>query len=228
MTEREQAAKVYQLKVSIAGARPPIWRRVLVPARSTLAELHPVIQALMGWYDDHLHEFEVPGPEESSLKTRRSRRDSVRYGPTTDPLGQPFDWLMDDGPEDESKTHLDEVAPAEKTHFLYIYDMGDYWEHDILVEKILPADPEGLYPVCLTGKRNGPVEDCGGLWGYEEMLSILADPTHPEHRERKAWLQEVYGVSTWDSDAFDLEAINQKLRKLQPKTRRGTRRRTGS
>lgn len=74
---------------------------------------------------------------------------------------------------------------ASKTHFLYIYDMGNYWEHDILVEKILPVAPEGVYPLCLAGKRNGPIEDCGGLWGYEEMLEILADPKHPESRGQK-------------------------------------------
>lgn len=192
---------------------------MLVPARSMLAELHLVIQALMGWYNDHLHQFEAPGPAETSLKTRRSRRDSRRIGPTTDPAGQPFDWMMDDEMddemEDEAKAVLQEVAPAEKTHFLYIYDMGDYWEHDILVENILPVDPEGVYPLCLAGKRNGPIEDCGGLWGYEEMLEILADPKHPDHEDRKAWLKEIYGVRTWDGEAFDQEEINKRLKKLR-------------
>lgn len=185
----------------------------------------------MGWYDDHLHQFEVPGPAETSLKTpslktRRSRRDSRRIGPTTDPAGQPFDWLIDDEMEDEVGAVLQEVAPAEKTHFLYVYDMGDYWEHDILVEKILPAALKGVYPLGLTGKRNGPIEDCGGLWGYEEMLEILADPKHEDHQDRKAWLKEVYGVLTWDGDEFDLDEINRKLKKLRPSSRRSTRRRT--
>lgn len=218
--------KVYQLKVGIADAKPPIWRRVLVPARTTLADLHPIIQALMGWQDGHLHQFEAPVTG-GTLLALPPRRDYVRYVPTTDPLGQPFDWMMDDDDsKDEAKACLDEVAPTEKFRFRYIYDMGDNWEHDILVEKILPADPEGVYPVCLTGKRNGPIEDCGGIWGYEEMLEILADPAHEEHEERKGWLEDVYGVSTWDGDAFDLEGINRKLEKLRPKKRRVARRRT--
>ena len=204
-------ASVYQLKVSIAGARPPIWRRVLVRADSTLAALHLVIQALMGWYDDHLHEFEAPLPGETSQLKRSARRDYRLFRSNFDPSGQPLDWIMDDGQEDEATAILAEVAPAEKTRFSYIYDMGDYWEHDILVEKIIPAAPDGVYPTCLTGKRNGPIEDCGGLWGYEEMLEILADPAHQEHRQRKAWLEEVYGVTAWDGAAFDLEAINNRL-----------------
>jgi len=221
MTGSEAETRVYQLKVSIAGARPPIWRRALVPARSTLADLHAVIQALMGWQDSHLHQFEAPESTERSLKTRCSRRDARRFGPTTDPAGQPFDWLMEDDLEDEARAVLQEIAQAEKTHFLYVYDMGEYWEHDIIVEKLLiakntlPAALEGAYPICLAGKRNGPIEDCGGVWGYEEMLEILADANHPDHEDRKAWLKEIYGVHTWDGDAFDQEEINKRLKKLR-------------
>ena len=88
------------------------------------------------------------------------------------------------------------------------------------IEKILPADLESVYPLCLAGKRNGPLEDCGGLWGYEEMLEILADPKHPDHEDRKAWLKEVYSVRTWTGDAFDQEEINKRLKKLRPRSRR--------
>jgi len=222
--------KVYQLKISIAGSGPLIWRRVLVPARTSLDELHDIIQAVMDWENSHLHQFETPGPGETTLKTGRSRRtSSLRFVPTTDPLGEPFDLLMEDADEntkDEAEAFLDEVAPATKFHFLYLYDMGDNWEHDIVVEKILPADPEGIYPICIDGERNHPLEDSGGIWGYTALLEILADPSHEEHKDMKAWLREVFGVRTWDGDAFDLGQINKRLKPLQPKPKRVSRRQT--
>ena len=210
---------IYQLKISIAGAKPPIWRRVQVPARITLAQLHEVIQALMGWYDSHLHLFDLPHreAETKSLKTNKARRDAIHYGPKIGDDG-PFSW--DEDLSDEALAALCDVMPTEKGHFLYTYDMGDSWDHDIVVEKILPADPNIAYPVCVTGQRNGPIEDCGGIWGYEDLLQILADKTHEEHDERKEWLKDAYGVSKWDGDAFALDQINKKLKKLQPKPKR--------
>jgi len=215
VTNQKSEAAVYQLKVSIDGAQPPLWRRVLVPADTTLGELHRVIQALMGWHDNHLHEFEAPRPGDTGSLTRRSRWDYRLFRSGTDPSGEPLDWIMDDGQEDEDTAVLADVAPCEKSHFAYIYDMGDHWEHKVTVEKILSAVPGAAYPVCLKGKRNGPVEDCGGVWGYEEMQEILADPAHPEHQDRKDWLEEVYGVSEWDGASFDLAAVNDRLKKLR-------------
>lgn len=221
--------KVYQLKISIAGSVPLIWRRVVVSAHTSLGELHSVIQAVMGWENDHLHQFETPGDGETTLKVRRSRRTSRRFVPTTDPLGNPFDLMMEDADEDtkdEAEAFLGEVAPKVKFHFLYIYDMGDNWEHDIVVEKILPAEPDGVYPVCVDGERNHPLEDSGGIWGYTDLLEILSDPTHEEHDERKDWLRAVFGVRRWDAEAFDLARINKGLKPLQPKPKRVSRRRT--
>jgi hypothetical protein len=215
----DKETAIYQLKISIADSKPAIWRRVQVSASTTLAEIHEIIQMVMGWEEAHLHEFSVPPPGQTNLKTRRSHADAVRYGPFTDPLGQPFEWFNEEQ-GDEATITLAEVAPALKSHFLYTYDMGDNWEHDIVVEKILPSDPEGAYPICIQGERNGPLEDCGGIWGYEEMLAILADPKHEEYRERKTWLKEAFGVSSWPGEAFNLDKINKKLKRLQPRKRR--------
>lgn len=214
--------KIYQLKISIAGSKPLIWRRVQVAGDLSLGDLHYVIQAALGWYDSHLHSFEIPGPGHTVLKTRRALTEAIRYESLTDPAGELMDWL-DEDVNDETKAILAEVVPAEKMHFIYTYDMGDNWEHDIVVEKILPVDLEGVYPICLAGARNGPLEDCGGIWGYMELLEILADPKHKQYRDMKSWLKDVFGVSKWDGDAFDLEGINKRLKKLQPKKRRASR-----
>jgi len=149
--------KVHQLKVVLRGVEPSIWRRLQVPASTTLAELHGVVQVAMGWQDCHLHQFEIAG---------------VTYG-------------IDDGegwgpaPKDERHTRLDSVA-GKGTGFTYEYDFGDGWEHDIDVEDVLDAEVGKAYPACIAGERSCPPEDCGGTWGYENFLAALADPDHDE------------------------------------------------
>ena len=152
-------ASVFQLKVTLLDTKPPIWRRVLVDGTSTLDHLHEVIQAAFGWWNYHLHEFEVG-------------RD--RYGiPDPDE-----DW--GEPPRDERRTRLDAIA-GEGASFRYTYDFGDGWDHRVVVEKVRPRTLGTQIPACIDGRRAGPPEDCGGTWGYRELLEILADPAHPEH-----------------------------------------------
>ena len=148
---------VYQLKASILDIRPPVWRRVVVPADITLSGLHVVLQAAFGWWDYHLHEFEINGE---------------RYG-------------IDDGegwqpPKDERHVRLSAVT-QDGSSFMYIYDFGDYWRHKIEVEKVLSAEPGTRLPACVGGRRACPPEDCGGTWGYEGLLEAIQDPKHEEH-----------------------------------------------
>lgn len=175
---------VYQLKVSLKAIEPPIWRRVRVRGDIFLPRLHTVIQRVMGWQNAHLHEFVV--------------RD-VRYGePEPD---EPHYEV-----EAERNFSLREVAPLVGMRFEYVYDLGDGWQHDVLVERIdLPAEPLRS-PTCLGGERACPPEDCGGFPGYEGLLEILRDPDHPEHEDRLDWLG-----GPFDPEAFDLAAVNRKL-----------------
>jgi hypothetical protein len=174
---------IYQLKITLKGARPPIWRRVQVLSTTTLGKLHGIIQIAMGWTDSHLHQFTILGRE---------------YGHP-----QPeFDFHV----LDESKTKLSQVVTGEKFKFVYEYDFGDGWDHEILVEKVLPLQPEGQYPVCLTGKRACPPEDCGGIWGYAELLRTIQDPSNPEYDEYQQWLDEDF-----DPETFDLDDVNESL-----------------
>lgn len=175
---------VYQLKVTLLDTKPPIWRRVLVDARSTLDQLHEVIQAAFGWWNYHLHEFEVDGS---------------CYGvPNPD-----WDW---NPPRDERRVRLDSIA-AEGTSFRYTYDLGDNWEHRVLVEKVTPATADTVPPACIDGRRACPPEDCGGTGGYRDLLEILADPSHPEHDERHEWIG-----SPFDPDVFDPAEFEDNLR----------------
>lgn len=169
------AGQILQLKATIVGIKPPVWRRLLVAESATLSDLHDALQGAFGWYDCHLHEFEIDG---------------VRYG-TDDGEG----W----GPpvKDERRGRLGKVASVGTT-IRYVYDFGDDWVHKVAVEKMLPADPKIRYPVCVAGKRACPPEDCGGVWGYEHLLAAISDPHHPEHEEMLEWVG-----GSFDPEEFD-------------------------
>ena len=183
---RRGPARIYQLKVTLKGIRPPIWRRVLIRSDTSLEQLHEVLQTTMGWLRGHLHQFVADG---------------VQYGVPDD------DWGAE--VHDESLVTLGDVAPAAGDRLLYEYDFGDGWEHDLVVEKLLEPEPGATYPVCLKGRRACPPEDVGGIWGYAEFLEILSDPDHPEYEERLEWVG-----GEFDPEEFDAEDVNAALASL--------------
>jgi hypothetical protein len=170
---------VYQLKITLMGTSPPIWRRFQL-RDMTLAELHPVIQAVMGWEDGHLHMFDF-----------RDRQFSAPYP------GSDF--------EDEGTVTFMEVLGRKKL-FGYEYDFGDSWIHRIEVEKKLDPEADVTYPRCVEGKRACPPEDCGGVWGYADLLEALARPKTARHRELLEWLG-----GSFDPDKFDVAEANERL-----------------
>ncbi|ETK36318.1 plasmid pRiA4b ORF-3 family protein [Microbispora sp. ATCC PTA-5024] len=182
------APGVHRIKVTLAGSRPPIWRRLEVPSTITLRELHEVLQAAFGWEDYHLWVFESP---------------LGRYGVADRELQI----------TSAAAKRLGHVVPAPKDRLGYTYDFGDNWEHAILVEAVAAAEPGVAYPRCLTGRRACPPEDCGGIWGYEYLLEILADPMHEEHEDRLEWLG-LDSADQFDPAAFDLAQTNAALSHL--------------
>ena len=145
---------VCQFKVTLEEIQPPIWRRLVVPAGITLAELHRVLQVVMGWTDSHMHQFHVG---------------EARYGNLSPHFGEELDY------EDEAKITLAGVARKAKT-FLYEYDFGDGWMHEIEIEKAQDLEGAMARAVCADGARACPPEDIGGPPGYEDFLAGLADP----------------------------------------------------
>ncbi|WP_240157500.1 plasmid pRiA4b ORF-3 family protein [Pseudonocardia broussonetiae] len=156
--------KIFELEIVLAEVRPSVRRRVQVPGEIDLAVLHEVVQSAMGWTNSHLHEFEIAGR---------------RYG-IPDP-----DWPAQDV-TDESKGKLFRLV-KQGDRFGYVYDFGDNWAHEITVDKVFTAEPGVRYPRCVAGQGACPPEDVGGIWGYEEFLVALADPSHPDHDERREW-----------------------------------------
>ena len=174
---------VYQLKVTLRDARPPIWRRIQVRNHITLERLHRIFQTVMGWTDSHMHQFVVG---------------QTCYGSSA---------LAEGGEaKSESKTRLFEVLRKRKDRMIYEYDFGDSWEHVVDLEEILPVPAGGKYPWVVTGKRACPPEDIGGVGGYVNFLEAISDPSHPDHAELLEWC----GAS-FDPNAFDAQAINRRF-----------------
>ena len=180
---------IYQLKVTLEDIKPPIWRRILVPSNINLGQFHLVLQIVMGWTNSHLHQF-------SSGRNL--------YGMADDDMGLDFGLEM----EDETQYQLSDLLTKEKSWLRYEYDFGDGWSHKIVLEKKLAYDPNIKLPSCVKGKRACPPEDCGGVWGYQELLEVIQDPEHPEYEEMLEWLGDEL-----DPEEFNLEETNSILAK---------------
>ena len=180
----------YQLKITLHGCKPPIWRRVVVRADMRLDRLPRVIQIAMGWLDCHLHQFRVG---------------RVYYG-LPDPGFDDFGEEM----LNEKQYTVTDLAPAVKAQFIYEDDFGDSWQHAVVVEKVLPPDANFKHPVCLGGANACPPEDCGGSHGYAEFVDAMADPKHEHHEEMMEWIG-----GAWYPTRFSLEAANAGLKRLK-------------
>ncbi|MEX0652536.1 MAG: plasmid pRiA4b ORF-3 family protein [Phycisphaeraceae bacterium] len=211
------SGQLYTIRITLRDTKPPIWRRLAVPADITLGQLHEVIQIAMGWTDSHLHQYvlrdkalkpsrdEIREVDDADAWTgafiNRLRGERV-FTATTTPFGDPTDM---EG-EDEDAIPLAEVCPKVKSKLTYEYDFGDGWEHVIEVQKIMKPKPGEEYPRCLAGKKACPPEDCGGVFGYYRMLEVVADPEHEEHEDIVEWLGDDF-----DHEAFDIDEVNDVL-----------------
>jgi hypothetical protein len=183
------ARQTYVLRAVLKESKPPIWRSLSVPGHFDLEELHIVLQIAFGWENDHMHSFTIG---------------STEYG-----MAETMDMAFADSClVDENTVRLDGLLAATQK-FIYLYDFGDSWTHEITVSKVIPVeDGNPPLPCCLDGKRAGPPEDCGGIWGYEEMLEIVKNPDHERYEEIHEWLGDI------DPEYFDLEEINTRLGKV--------------
>ena len=188
---------VYELRITLQEIRPPVWRLVQIPDTLRLSRLHDVLQAAIGWTDSHLHRFEkdgrcwgVPEPDE------------------------------DDGIEiiDESRTPVGAVLTTPGDSMLYVYDYGDNWRHDVVLEKILPAAGM-VHPVCLAGERHSPPEDVGGVSGYEEFLEVIFEPGHEEYEHYVRWAEGPSplnrSVGRFQPEEFNIMAVNDALSRMR-------------
>lgn len=179
-------SNIFQFKINLRGSKPNIWRRIQVPENYTFWDLHVAIQDAMGWDDCHLHKFEMVNPT-------TGEKDLIGI-PNHDVFG---DTLP------ETATKIDEYFLSPKNKAIYEYDFGDGWNHNVILEKILPAITGTEYPKCLAGRMACPPENCGGLGGYDELKEILANPTHEEYKERLEWL-----CGEFEPKSFNPKSVN--------------------
>jgi hypothetical protein len=186
---------IYQLKVTLRDSNPAIWRRIQVADTILLPHLHGILQLAMGWTNSHLHSF--------------------RVGKTTYAEPSPDDFYP---VIDYRSVHLNQIAPAVRDRFVYLYDFGDSWEHDVVVEGILQAEKSTRHPRCLDGQRACPPEDVGGVPGYSDFVKAIRNPRNPEHAEMLAWVGGAF-----DPDKFDLRGVNGMLQIFQSSLERQAR-----
>ncbi len=184
---KKRITAIFQLRVSLREIEPPVWRSIQLSEDTTLARLHRILQLLFNWEDYHLHDFKAGG--------------------CTFSVPNPEDAFYGREVIDERLVPLNQVVDRVGDAFEYVYDFGDDWIHDILLEAILLPSPDVLYPRCIAGARNGPPEDSGGPYTYSDDQRMLADPENAEDEEKLAW----YG--DFDPEAFSVDAINASLNK---------------
>jgi hypothetical protein len=180
--------KSFQLRIALQKVEPVVWRCVRVPEAVTLSKLHKIFQIVMGWTDAHMHEFTIG---------------AARYGiPDPD--------FEDEAMISERRVTLREALVPSIMHFLYRYDFGDGWQHDVHIERVGAAIADDPVLLCLGGANACPPEDVGGPYGYLDFLKAIANPRHKRHREYLTWCGGAF-----DPAGFDLQAVNKRLRRFK-------------
>lgn len=183
----------YQVLITIQDIEPPIWRRLLIPKGITFHKFHKIIQAAFDWQDYHLYLFDF-----NDFLVVNSDPDT------------PFHEIE----KNPKKLKIDSVIKEYK-RFLYEYDFGDSWRHEIIVEGFITLDEELNHPICIDGDRHRPPEDVGGTGGYEGFLDIIKDPKHQEYDEMLLWAEKDTGGRKFDPEYFYKAWINRKLVKIK-------------
>ena len=155
-----------------------------MPETYSFWDLHVAIQDAMGWFDSHLHQFDIINPATGMM---------VEIGIPDEDFGRDIlsDWNQ----------KIANYFTMENSSANYVYDFGDGWEHKVELEKIVPRDANTDYPICITGRRACPPEDVGGLEGYREFLEVITSPSHEDHEAWKQWAGGDFDPTRFDARA---------------------------
>ena len=187
--------KVLQIHIELDGVLPFIWRRVQIPESATFRDLHLVIQGSMGWENDHCHMFTIK-------KTKK--RSMFQCGNPVAGMDVRPDW----------EVPVNTVFTRKGNKAYYEYDFGDCWAHTLSFEGVQPAQPDVTYPRCTDGERACPPEDCGGPWGYEDLLE-LADKNHDEHEKWVEWCGDDADPNHFDPKEVSLTVVGEEVGRTQ-------------
>lgn len=184
-------SQILRIKLTLRDVEPAVWRRVLVPDSYSLNRLHDVIQAVMLWLDYHLHEFEIGDRRYADLESEEDAFGERLYR--------------------DRNIRLRDIVARGVERFSYAYDFGDDWRMTVAIEKSVPAEAGRKYPALVAGARAAPPEDCGGPFGYMDLIVALADENHPDHDEKTEWC----GDGGLDPEDMQTETIETALRRVR-------------
>jgi len=188
---KKQPVYIYQLKISIKGAKPPIWRRILVKSDISFEELHYNIQSIFNWENCHMYQFYGKN----------------KYYTDSEFIDNSYGDIRSYNADDYK---ISDELQYEKDKIKYTYDFGDDWQHTISLEKILEIDKNINYPICTAGKRNGPIEDCGGMWGYSDIVYMIENNDFSEAEHLMDDEGDFY-YEDFDPAYFNKDEINERL-----------------
>lgn len=187
---KDKKYKSYIIKVTIKNTHPPVWRRLQIPAGITFHELNAIIQLAFNWSGYHLYSFEI-----GNLLIE-----------IPDDIFDDFDYKVINSKRTKVDKYFDEIEKLE-----YTYDFGDNWIHNIQIENVAESEEKFKNPVCLKAKMASLPEDCGGPWGYEDLLDVINNPKDERYQDMKDWLEQGYSVWYDDRTYVDLNRINREL-----------------
>ena len=187
---KDKKYKSYIIKVTIKNTHPPVWRRLQIPAGITFHELNAIIQLAFNWSGYHLYSFEI-----GNLLIE-----------IPDDIFDDFDYKVINSKRIKVDKYFDEIEKLE-----YTYDFGDNWIHNIQIENVVESEEKFKNPVCLKAKMASLPEDCGGPWGYEDLLDVINNPKDERYKDMKDWLEQGYSVWYDDRTYVDLNRINREL-----------------
>ncbi|MDH5399113.1 MAG: plasmid pRiA4b ORF-3 family protein [Cyclobacteriaceae bacterium] len=179
---------VLQFYVELMEIKPVVWRRIQVPFHYNFWDLHTAVQDAMGWWDSHLHNFSIRG--------KRKRKKALIGIPDFHKTGD----LPEVFPGWEIPVTVHFNSPGVEA--VYEYDYGDGWMHMVKLEGHIHREIKLKYPLCIAGERACPPEDCGGVYGYYDLLKVLSDPKHADYHDTRTWVGEDY-----DPEYFDHEKV---------------------
>lgn len=229
-------AKALQIKITLKGIKPEIWRRFVIKDSISFNYFHKIIQKVMGWDNHHMFQFAIgsetiTSPEEGhnlaedSFKTvfqspdflkmieERQKAGKLEDSLDADEINKIMEAQKKNNPKEKHglKTKIGQLLNSEGMNFTYFYDFGDDWEHELIVEKIEEEDKTKKYPSCLAGERACPPEDCRGVEGYYDLMKIRKNKSHPRYEELIVeWIGEKY-----DPDFFNSEFADMALREKE-------------
>ena len=192
--------EVYQFKITLTGSEPAIWRRILVPSHFSFWDLHVAIQDSMGWLDSHIHSFSIKDPITNS---------NVEIG-IPDEEYDAFDRKV----LADHKLKISKYFNENNRNAGYEYDFGDSWIHTIKFEKIIQATVDEKYPKCIDGQMACPPEDCGGIGGYYDLLSVLSGPKNEEYNDMIEWLGGEFDPAKFNPQDVSFDDPKERFKKM--------------